>query len=93
MIDMWNCFDTVLVAELLSEARAARYPLRLIWQLVAHYAMPRAAKAHGSLSDRTVGRQCIPPGYTHATTLLTVLMMRTMQRVKMVHPTIHPRAL
>eukprot|EP00959_Pyramimonas_sp_CCMP1952_P018952 400512-Pyramimonas_sp.AAC.1 len=46
MIDMWKCFDTVPVAGLISEARAARYPLRLLWQLVTHYAMPRAVKAH-----------------------------------------------
>eukprot|EP00959_Pyramimonas_sp_CCMP1952_P469483 9495025-Pyramimonas_sp.AAC.1 len=77
---MWKCFDTVLVAELISEARAVEYPLGLLWQLVAYYAMPRAVKAYGSLSDMIVVRQGILPGCTHATTLLTVLMMRSLQR-------------
>eukprot|EP00959_Pyramimonas_sp_CCMP1952_P232979 4869157-Pyramimonas_sp.AAC.1 len=67
MIDMWKCFDTAMVAELISEARAAKYPLRLLWQLVAYYAMPRAVKAYGSLSDMIVVRQGILPGCTHAT--------------------------
>eukprot|EP00959_Pyramimonas_sp_CCMP1952_P227045 4747082-Pyramimonas_sp.AAC.1 len=73
MIDMWKCFDTVL--------------------LVTYYAMPRAVNACGSQSDMIVVGQGILPGCTHATSLLTVLMVGTLQRVKTLHPTIHPRAL
>eukprot|EP00959_Pyramimonas_sp_CCMP1952_P203212 4249704-Pyramimonas_sp.AAC.1 len=55
--------------------------------------MPRAVKAFGSVSVLQEVGQGILPGCTHATTLLTVLMIRTLIRVKEICPTIHPRAL
>eukprot|EP00959_Pyramimonas_sp_CCMP1952_P201863 4220927-Pyramimonas_sp.AAC.1 len=79
---------TAEVAALLNE-----HSVTAMIDMWKYYSMPRAVKARGSLSDMIVVRQGILPGCTHATTLLTVLMTRTLQRVKMVHPTIHPRAL
>eukprot|EP00959_Pyramimonas_sp_CCMP1952_P006642 138618-Pyramimonas_sp.AAC.1 len=48
MMDMWKCFDTVNVSSRFSAAREVGYLLRLLWQLVTSYKMPRAVKAFGS---------------------------------------------
>eukprot|EP00959_Pyramimonas_sp_CCMP1952_P136377 2854023-Pyramimonas_sp.AAC.1 len=55
--------------------------------------MPRAVKAFGSVSVLHEVGQGILPGCSHATTLLTVLAIRTLISVKEICPTIRPRAL
>eukprot|EP00959_Pyramimonas_sp_CCMP1952_P394137 8258440-Pyramimonas_sp.AAC.1 len=50
MMDMCKCFDKVKVSSLFREARGVGFPLRLPWQLVTSYKMPRAVKAFGSIS-------------------------------------------
>eukprot|EP00959_Pyramimonas_sp_CCMP1952_P335613 7027507-Pyramimonas_sp.AAC.1 len=90
---MWKCVDTVKVSSLFGEAREVGFPLRLLWQLVTSYKMPRAVKAFGSISYMREVEQGILPGCTHATTLLTVLVIRTLISAHEICPTVHPRAL
>eukprot|EP00959_Pyramimonas_sp_CCMP1952_P167203 3494540-Pyramimonas_sp.AAC.1 len=54
-MDMWKCFGTVEVRVQSQEARGVGFPLRLLWQLVTSYKMPRAVKGIGSRSFSTRG--------------------------------------
>ena len=78
---------------LLGEARAARFPMRLCWMAVQTYVQPRAIKAYGGLSNAVVSLQGILAGCSMATTLLMVLLHRSLTRAVAAFPNVRPRAL
>eukprot|EP00959_Pyramimonas_sp_CCMP1952_P255594 5338782-Pyramimonas_sp.AAC.1 len=55
--------------------------------------MPELHGGHFDLSPCCVKRAHIPPGCTHATTLITALLIGIFVSVQEICPAVHPRAL
>eukprot|EP00959_Pyramimonas_sp_CCMP1952_P216913 4536310-Pyramimonas_sp.AAC.1 len=77
----------------MAEAQNRSFPLRLIWLLLETYAQPRVIRAYGCWSSPTRAQQGRRAGCTHATTLLTVLTYRAIERVHDMYKDVMPRAL
>ena len=92
-IDMMKCFETVLLSSLMVEARATHFPLTLAWMCIQTYIQPRLVKAYGSVSYPVVSVQGILAGCSMATSMLMVLLHRSLTATFAIHPTVTPRAL
>eukprot|EP00959_Pyramimonas_sp_CCMP1952_P368091 7710670-Pyramimonas_sp.AAC.1 len=62
--------------QLLKEAEALHFPMRLAWMLVDLYRQPRRLRAFGSLSLQFCSHQGILAGCNHATGMLFLLTLR-----------------
>ena len=92
-IDMVKCYECVNLQALLGEARATGFPLRLAWMAIQNYTQPRALRAFGSLSYSVSTSQGILAGCSLATTLLTVLLYRSLNLSVERFPSVEPRDL
>ena len=79
LLDLWKCYELVLPLPLMQEAEATGFPLRILWMALASYRAPRRIQAFGSFCAPCVILHGNVAGCTHATTLLRVLLIRTVQ--------------
>eukprot|EP00959_Pyramimonas_sp_CCMP1952_P377775 7913063-Pyramimonas_sp.AAC.1 len=73
------------------EARAVGFPLRLCWMAVQTYVQPRLVKAYGGLSYAVVSLQGILAGCSMATSMLMVLLHRSVVSSACRFPNVVPR--
>ena len=93
LIDRIKCYELVLLNAVMSEAASVGYPLRLAWMLVCSYRQPRRIRGFNSLSRSYTSYQGILAGCSHATTLMQVLLIRPLQRLKREFEFVVPRGL
>eukprot|EP00959_Pyramimonas_sp_CCMP1952_P313258 6556847-Pyramimonas_sp.AAC.1 len=88
---MIKCYEMILHSAILLEAAAVGIPLRLAWMLVCLYQQPRLIKGFNRVSAPYTSYQGILAGCCHATTLMHVLLLRPLQRLKREFECIHRR--
>ena len=93
LLDMYKCYECIIVARLLEEARALQYPLRMVWMVLCSYRCPRVVQAFGSLSAAVSTNQGILAGCSHANTMMHLLLHRVVAKCCTLFPTISPRIL
>ena len=83
----------IILSAVMAEAAAVGFPMRLAWMLVCNYQQPRRIKGFNSLSRSYTSFQGILAGCSHATTLMQVLLLRPLQRLKREFEFVVPRGL
>eukprot|EP00959_Pyramimonas_sp_CCMP1952_P463346 9484779-Pyramimonas_sp.AAC.1 len=78
---MITCFEVIRSAQILVEAEALGFPMRLAWVLVDLHRQPLRLRAFGSWSRHFCAHQGILAGSNHATGLLFLLNFKALLRL------------
>eukprot|EP00959_Pyramimonas_sp_CCMP1952_P123694 2586135-Pyramimonas_sp.AAC.1 len=90
---MLKCYELVRHDAILLECRANGYPMRMAFMLVQMYQQLRSVYSYSSYSVARRACQGILAGCTHATTLLMVLLTRSIRQTMTVAPQVQPKDL
>ena len=93
LLDMLKCYELVRHDAILLECRASGYPMRMAFMLVQMYQQLRSVHSYSSYSVARRAYQGILAGCTHATTLLMVLLTRSIRQTMSVAPQVQPKDL
>ena len=77
----------------MDEAREMGFPSRLPWMRIGSYSQPRVIKAFGCWNKAATVHRGILAGCARATTLLTMLTYKAINRVHQLCPNVTPRDL
>ncbi len=88
LLDMEKCFEVVPHDVLAREAEQLGYPLQLLRLSLASYRLPRVLSADGAFSAEVIAERGIAAGSGLATAELRVLLIRLLDRVRAIYPSI-----